>query len=124
MAAHEPVATVIAGATSTAQVRANAAATGAWPLTSAELAEVARLLGRCTPTGRDGRTLAPRRPACSWTTLARETGLRRGMQVLQHVRGPRVLVDEESLATGEPQTEAGFAAGSAAPLAQEKRHWR
>ncbi len=46
VAAHEPVATVIAGATSTAQVRANAAATGAWPLTSAELAEVARLLGR------------------------------------------------------------------------------
>ena len=46
LAAHAPVATVIAGATSPAQVRANAAATGAWTLTSAELAEVARLLGR------------------------------------------------------------------------------
>jgi aryl-alcohol dehydrogenase-like predicted oxidoreductase len=45
LAAHAPVATVIAGATSPAQVRANAAATGAWPLTSAELAEVAGLLG-------------------------------------------------------------------------------
>jgi aryl-alcohol dehydrogenase-like predicted oxidoreductase len=41
---HSPVASVIAGATSPAQVRANAAATGAWRLTSAELAEVAGLL--------------------------------------------------------------------------------
>ena len=46
LAAHTPVATVIAGATSPAQVRANAAATGAWPLTPAELAEVTQLLGR------------------------------------------------------------------------------
>ena len=46
LAAHAPVATVIAGATSPAQVRANAAATGAWPLTPAELAEVTQLLGR------------------------------------------------------------------------------
>ena len=46
LAAHAPVATVIAGATSPAQVRANAAATGAWPLTAAELVEVTQLLGR------------------------------------------------------------------------------
>ena len=46
LAAHAPVASVIAGATSPAQVRANAAATGAWALTSAELAEVGELLGR------------------------------------------------------------------------------
>ena len=45
LAAHAPVASVIAGATSPAQVRANAAATGAWALTSAEMAEVAGLLG-------------------------------------------------------------------------------
>jgi aryl-alcohol dehydrogenase-like predicted oxidoreductase len=45
LAAHAPVATVIAGATSAEQVRANAAATGAWPLTGAELAEVTGLLG-------------------------------------------------------------------------------
>ena len=35
-----PVASVIAGATSTEQVRANARATGAWALTPEELAEV------------------------------------------------------------------------------------
>jgi aryl-alcohol dehydrogenase-like predicted oxidoreductase len=46
LAAHAPVATVIAGATSPAQVRANAAATEAWPLTPAELVEVTQLLGR------------------------------------------------------------------------------
>ena len=40
LAAHAPVATVIAGATSEAQVRANAAATGAWALTAEELDEV------------------------------------------------------------------------------------
>ncbi len=45
LAAHAPVATVIAGATSEAQVRANAAATGAWPLTVAELDEIGALLG-------------------------------------------------------------------------------
>jgi aryl-alcohol dehydrogenase-like predicted oxidoreductase len=45
LAAHAPVATVIAGATSEAQVRANAAATGAWPLTTVELAEIGALLG-------------------------------------------------------------------------------
>ena len=45
LAAHAPVATVIAGATSEAQVRANAAATGAWPLTAGELAEIGALLG-------------------------------------------------------------------------------
>ncbi|WP_224363536.1 aldo/keto reductase [Hyalangium versicolor] len=39
----KPVATVIAGATSAAQVKGNAAATG-WKLTAAELAEVDRLL--------------------------------------------------------------------------------
>jgi aryl-alcohol dehydrogenase-like predicted oxidoreductase len=38
------VATVIAGATSPEQVRANAAATGAWPLSEAELREVEALL--------------------------------------------------------------------------------
>ena len=37
LAAHAPVASVIAGATSPAQVRANAAATGAWPLAAGEL---------------------------------------------------------------------------------------
>ena len=46
LAAHAPVASVIAGATSPAQVRANAAATGAWALTP-ELAEV----GRCDRGG-------------------------------------------------------------------------
>jgi aryl-alcohol dehydrogenase-like predicted oxidoreductase len=45
IAAHAPVATVIAGATSEMQVRANAAATGAWALTDEELAEVVALLG-------------------------------------------------------------------------------
>jgi aryl-alcohol dehydrogenase-like predicted oxidoreductase len=45
LAAHAPVATVIAGATSEVQVRANAAATGAWPLTAAELDEIGALLG-------------------------------------------------------------------------------
>jgi aryl-alcohol dehydrogenase-like predicted oxidoreductase len=44
IAAHPPVATVIAGATSPEQVRANAAATGAWPLSEAELREVEALL--------------------------------------------------------------------------------
>ena len=48
LAAHAPVATVIAGATSPAQVRANAAATGAWRLTVAELDEVAGLAPRLT----------------------------------------------------------------------------
>ena len=41
--AHKPVASVIAGATTEAQVRSNAAA-GAWPLSSAELAEVDALV--------------------------------------------------------------------------------
>jgi aryl-alcohol dehydrogenase-like predicted oxidoreductase len=45
LAAHAPVATVIAGATSAQQVRANAAATGAWALTDEELAEIVALLG-------------------------------------------------------------------------------
>jgi aryl-alcohol dehydrogenase-like predicted oxidoreductase len=45
LAAHAPVATVIAGATSEAQVRANAAATGAWALTDEEMDEVVVLLG-------------------------------------------------------------------------------
>jgi aryl-alcohol dehydrogenase-like predicted oxidoreductase len=44
LAAHAPVATVIAGASSPEQVRANAAATGAWPLTAEELEEVGALL--------------------------------------------------------------------------------
>jgi aryl-alcohol dehydrogenase-like predicted oxidoreductase len=44
LAAHAPVASVIAGATSPAQVRANAAATGAWPFTSDELDAVRELL--------------------------------------------------------------------------------
>lgn len=43
--AHAPVATVIAGATSEVQVRANAAASGAWTLTHEELDEVVALLG-------------------------------------------------------------------------------
>ncbi len=46
LAAHAPVASVIAGATSPEQVRANAAATGAWALTADELAEVRRLVER------------------------------------------------------------------------------
>jgi aryl-alcohol dehydrogenase-like predicted oxidoreductase len=46
LAAHAPVASVIAGATSAEQVRANAAATGAWALTADELAEVGRLADR------------------------------------------------------------------------------
>jgi aryl-alcohol dehydrogenase-like predicted oxidoreductase len=45
LAAHAPVATVIAGATSAEQVRANAAATGAWALSEEELREVTGLLG-------------------------------------------------------------------------------
>jgi aryl-alcohol dehydrogenase-like predicted oxidoreductase len=44
LAAHAPVATIIAGATSPRQVRANAAAAGAWPLTTEELDEVSALL--------------------------------------------------------------------------------
>lgn len=44
LAAHAPVASVIAGATSPAQVRANAAATGAWPLAAGELEAVRALL--------------------------------------------------------------------------------
>jgi aryl-alcohol dehydrogenase-like predicted oxidoreductase len=44
LTAHAPVATVIAGATSPEQVRANAAATGAWALTAEELEEVGALL--------------------------------------------------------------------------------
>ena len=44
IAAHAPVATVIAGATSETQVRANAAATGAWALADEELDEVVALL--------------------------------------------------------------------------------
>jgi aryl-alcohol dehydrogenase-like predicted oxidoreductase len=44
LAAHAPVATVIAGATTAGQVRANAAATGAWALTADELDEVWALL--------------------------------------------------------------------------------
>jgi aryl-alcohol dehydrogenase-like predicted oxidoreductase len=44
LAVHAPVATVIAGATSAEQVRANAAATGAWALTDEELDEVVALL--------------------------------------------------------------------------------
>jgi aryl-alcohol dehydrogenase-like predicted oxidoreductase len=44
LAAHAPVATIIAGATSAAQARANAAATGAWPLTAQELGEIEALL--------------------------------------------------------------------------------
>jgi aryl-alcohol dehydrogenase-like predicted oxidoreductase len=45
LTAHAPVATVIAGATTPEQVRANAAATGAWALTVEELDEVTGLLG-------------------------------------------------------------------------------
>jgi aryl-alcohol dehydrogenase-like predicted oxidoreductase len=44
LAAHAPVATVISGATSETQVRANAAAVGAWALTDEEMDEVATLL--------------------------------------------------------------------------------
>lgn len=44
LAAHSRVASVIAGATSPEQVRANAAAVAAWPLTDEELAEVGALL--------------------------------------------------------------------------------
>jgi len=44
LAAHPPVATVIAGATSPDQVRADASATGSWALTAEELEEVTRLL--------------------------------------------------------------------------------
>lgn len=43
LAARAPVASVIAGATKPEQVRANAAATGAWQLDPEELADVARL---------------------------------------------------------------------------------
>jgi aryl-alcohol dehydrogenase-like predicted oxidoreductase len=44
LAAHTEVATVIAGATSAEQVRANATAVEAWPLTGEELAEIDALL--------------------------------------------------------------------------------
>ena len=44
LAAHAPVASVIAGATKPAQVRTNAAATGAWALDPRELTEVSELL--------------------------------------------------------------------------------
>ena len=44
LAAHAPVASVIAGATSPDQVRANAAGVGAWPLTTKELTEIGGLL--------------------------------------------------------------------------------
>jgi aryl-alcohol dehydrogenase-like predicted oxidoreductase len=46
LAAHAPVASVIAGATKPAQLRANAAATGAWSLSARELSEVDQLLAR------------------------------------------------------------------------------
>jgi len=46
LAANPLVASVIAGATSPEQVRANAAATDAWPLSDEELAEVDALVGR------------------------------------------------------------------------------
>jgi aryl-alcohol dehydrogenase-like predicted oxidoreductase len=45
LVAHAPVATVIAGATSERQVRANAAAIGAWTLTDEELEQVGALAG-------------------------------------------------------------------------------
>lgn len=45
LTSHAPVASVIAGATKPEQVHANAAATGAWNLSTDELAEVARLAG-------------------------------------------------------------------------------
>lgn len=44
LVAHAPVASVIAGATSPEQVRANAAGVGAWPLTAGELTEIGVLL--------------------------------------------------------------------------------
>jgi len=44
LTAHAPVATVISGATTPEQVRANAAAAGAWPLTTGDLDEVRRIL--------------------------------------------------------------------------------
>ena len=46
LAAHAPVASVIAGATKPDQVRADAAAVGAWALTPEEMAEVVQLLSR------------------------------------------------------------------------------
>jgi aryl-alcohol dehydrogenase-like predicted oxidoreductase len=46
LTAHPQVASVIAGATSAAQVRANAAATGTWRLNAAELKEARELAGR------------------------------------------------------------------------------
>jgi aryl-alcohol dehydrogenase-like predicted oxidoreductase len=46
LTAHAPVATVIAGATTAEQVRANAAATGAWAFTDEELDEIRALLDR------------------------------------------------------------------------------
>ena len=55
LAAHAPVATVITGATSQVQVRANAAATGAWALTGEELDEVAMLLHRARAANRAAR---------------------------------------------------------------------
>ena len=45
LAAHAPVASVIAGATKPEQARADAAATGAWLLTAAELDEIGLLAG-------------------------------------------------------------------------------
>jgi aryl-alcohol dehydrogenase-like predicted oxidoreductase len=44
LAAHDSVASVIAGATSPEQMRANASAVGAWPLTNEDLAEVDAVL--------------------------------------------------------------------------------
>jgi aryl-alcohol dehydrogenase-like predicted oxidoreductase len=46
LAAHAPVASVIAGATRPDQVRANAAAAGTWSLTPEEMTEVVQLLSR------------------------------------------------------------------------------
>jgi len=45
LAARPPVASVVVGATRSNQVRANAAATGAWALTASELQDVRRLAG-------------------------------------------------------------------------------
>ena len=71
LAAHAPVASVIAGATKPEQVRADAAATGAWALTAAELDEIGGLLAGSRRAG--VRQAAPRHMTVDGATRRRGT---------------------------------------------------
>ena len=62
LAAQPSIATVIAGATSVEQVRANAAATAAWSLTSEDLVRVDDIVPTLAPRRRPGGAGDPTRP--------------------------------------------------------------